>query len=87
MKFFGFDITLHVRRADPPLPKRLYIPLVRLTGGDYSVPAGTVGVVDSTDEEAQQHFVCWSTGGCSGPINDVDLERLGEVSVPIEAPG
>lgn len=84
MNLLGFELTVRARRLPPPLPRRIVIPLVKLTGGDYSVPAGTVGVVEDTDESRQQHFVSWVTGGSSGPINDVDLERLGEISVPLE---
>lgn len=89
MKMLGFDITLKVRKAPPPLPRSIVVPLVRLASGkNYSVPVGTVGVVEDTFHDEQTpaitHFVRWATGGGSGPIFDGDLERLGEITVPLE---
>lgn len=64
----------------------IHVQLVRLEDGDYSVPVGTFGVIDSTAADTMHHFVSWAASGVagphgSGPIADIDLERLGTLTV------
>lgn len=85
MKLLGFDITLHVRKAPEPLPRSMVFAVVQLRGGDdYSVPEGTVGVVEDSSADGRAHFVAWASGGSSGPIRDDDLTLLGRVSVRLK---
>lgn len=85
MKVAGYDFTLRVRKLPPPLPVSIRVNLARLEkGSHYSVPVGTIGVIDDTSADGQYHFVHWSTGGASGPILHSDLELLGEVYLPLE---
>lgn len=87
MKALGFELALRARRLPPRLPSSIVVSVVRLRdvpSTTYSVPPGTVGVVENSTEDGSAHFVSWVTGGGSGPILDDDLLRLGEVSVAIE---
>jgi hypothetical protein len=65
------------------------VQLVRLVAGGYSEPEGSLGVVESSSsaERSLRHFVAWvgSEHGphSSGPIDDVDLERVGWLSVRV----
>lgn len=64
----------------------IHVQLVRLESDEYSVPSGTLGVIDSsTDDGAPRHFVAWcgSENGPhgSGPILDADLEQVGWLHV------
>jgi hypothetical protein len=86
VKLLGFELALRIRRLPPRPPSHVVVSLVRLRAGRvYSEYPGSIGVVTDTAEDGRSHFVAWAgTSGGSGPILDDDLERLGEVAIPLE---
>jgi hypothetical protein len=63
---------------------RLVVQAVRLTSAAYSQPAGSLGVIEDTDDDGNFHFVNWIGGSSSGPIRGLDLEDLGEISLSLD---